>query len=167
MFSVPEILDLAIQLEKNGESVYRNAVDEVTEPDLVSLLLWMADEEVRHRRWFSEVKKNFETHSINPFMEEMSRQVFSGMLGDKSFSHRNVDFSKVERLDELVDIFIEFEEDTVLFYETLIPFIEDNDTLEHLKKIIDEENNHVKKLHDFLYDKTKSARQTTRDGLGL
>lgn len=156
MFSVPEILDLAIQLEKNGESVYRKAVDQVIESDLVSLLIWMADEEDKHRRWFSEMKKNFETHSINPFMEEMSRQVFGGMLGDKSFSHRDVDFSKVDHLDDLIDIFIEFEKDTVLFYETLIPFIEDNDTLEYIKKIIDEENNHIKKLHEFLVGKTEA-----------
>ena len=159
MFSAREILDLAIQLEKNGESVYRNAVDKVTEPDLVSLLIWMADEEVLHRRWFSEVKKNFETHSINPFMEEMSRQVFGGMLGDKSFSHRDVDFSKVDRLDDLIGIFIEFEKDTVLFYETLIPFIEDNATLEYIKKIIAEENNHIKKLQDFIVDKAEISQE--------
>jgi len=159
MFSVREILDLAIQLEKNGESVYRNAVDKVTEPDLVSLLIWMADEEVLHRRWFSELKKNFETHSINPFMEEMSRQVFGGMLGDKSFSHRDVDFSEVDRLDDLIGIFIEFEKDTVLFYETLIPFIEDNATLENIKKIIAEENNHIKKLQDFIVDKAEISQE--------
>ena len=159
MFSVKEILDLAIQLEKNGESVYRNAVDKVTEPDLVSLLIWMADEEVLHGRWFSELKKNFETHSINPFMEEMSRKVFGGMLGDKSFSHRDVDFSKVDHLDDLIDIFIEFEKDTVLFYETLTPFIEDNDTLENIKKIIAEENNHIKKLQDFIVDKAEISQE--------
>jgi rubrerythrin len=159
MFSAREILDLAIQLEKNGESVYRNAVDKVTEPDLVSLLIWMADEEVSHRRWFSEVKKNFETHSINPFMEEMSRQVFGGMLGDKSFSHRDVDFSEVDHLDDLIGIFIEFEKDTVLFYETLIPFIEDNDTLGYIKKIIAEENNHIKKLQDFIVDKAEISQE--------
>ncbi|MEJ2730861.1 MAG: ferritin family protein [Deltaproteobacteria bacterium] len=45
-----EILDMAIQLEKNGESVYRNAVDKVKDPDLVSLLKWMADEEALHGR---------------------------------------------------------------------------------------------------------------------
>lgn len=155
MFSVHEILDLAIQLEKNGESVYRNAVDTVANPDLVSLLIWMADEEARHISWFSELKNNFKTHSINPFMEEMSRQVFGGMLGEKSFSHRDVDFSKVERLDDLIGIFIEFEKDTVLFYETLIPFIEDNDTLENIAKIIAEENNHIKKLQEFLVNKTE------------
>ncbi len=155
MFSISEILDLAIQLEKNGESVYRNAVDKVAEPELVSLLIWMADEEAEHRRWFSEVKANFETESINPFMEEMGRKVFGGILGDKSFSHRDVDFSKVDRLDDLIGIFIEFEKDTVLFYETLIPFVEDDDTLENIAKIIAEESNHIKKLQDFLVDKTE------------
>ena len=155
MFSIREILDLAIQLEKNGESVYRDAVDKVNRPELVSLLIWMADEEASHMRWFSEVKKNFEMHSINPFMEEMGRQVFGGILGDKSFSHKEVDFSRVDRLDDLIGIFIEFEKDTILFYETLIPFIEDEDTLENIAKIIAEENNHIKKLQDFLVDKTE------------
>ena len=155
MFSVREILDLAIQLEKNGESVYRDAVDKVTIPELGSLLIWMADEEARHMRWFSEVKKNFEMHSINPFMEEMGRKVFGGILGDRSFSHREVDFSSVSRQEDLIGIFIEFEKDTILFYETLIPFIEDGDTLDNIAKIIAEENNHIKKLQDFLADKTE------------
>jgi rubrerythrin len=162
MFSVREVLDLAIQLETNGESVYRNAVDKIKNPDLVSLLIWMADEEARHMRWFSEVKKKYETNSINPFMEEMGRQVFSGILGDKSFSHREVDFSRVDHLDDLIGIFIEFEKDTILFYETLIPFIEDNDTLENIEKIIVEENNHIKKLQDFLVRRKQSHQKTAR-----
>ena len=155
MFSVLEILDLAVQLEKNGESVYRDAVDKVTNPDLVTLLVWMADEEASHMRWFSELKKKYAAHSINPFMEEMGKQVFSGILGDKSFSHKDVDFTRVDRLDDLIGIFIEFEKDTVLFYETLIPFVEDNDTLENIAKIIAEEHDHIKKLNEFLLDKTE------------
>ena len=155
MFSIQEILDLAIRLEQNGESVYRNASEKLSRSDLVSLLLWMAEEEVKHAGWFSELKQKLESGSINPFMEEMGRQVFGGMLGEKSFSHRNVDFSKVERLDDLIGIFLEFEKDTVLFYETLIPFIEDDDTLETMAKIIAEEDHHIKKLHEFLVDKTK------------
>jgi rubrerythrin len=66
-----------------------------------------------------------------------------------------VDFTRVDRSDDLIGIFIEFEKDTILFYETLIPFIEDNDTLENIAKIIAEENNHIKKLQDFLADKTE------------
>ena len=85
----------------------------------------------------------------------MSRKVFGGLLGDRSFSHREVDFSKVDRIEELIAIFIEFEKDTVLFYETLIPFIEDNNTLGNVAKIIAEEKNHIKKLHELLADKTQ------------
>jgi rubrerythrin len=157
MFSVREILDLAIQLETNGEAVYREAVDKVTGPELANLLIWMADEEAGHRRWFSEIKKDFEIHSINPFIEEMGRKVFGGILGDKSFSHKEVDFSRVGDLKDLIGIFIEFEKDTILFYQTLIPFVQDDDTLKNIENIIAEENNHIQKLQDFLVDKTEAS----------
>jgi len=150
VFSIQEILDLAIRLEKNGEFVYRNAAAKLSRPDLVSLLVWMADEEVKHARWFSELKNKLEADSVNPFMEEMGREIFTDMLGEKSFSHRDVDFSKIEQPHDLVAVFIEFEQDTVLFYETLKPFIEDNGTRNNLEKIIAEENNHIEKLHNFL-----------------
>jgi len=155
MFSIQEILDLAIRLENNGESVYRHAVDEVSEPEIVSLLQWMADEEVEHARWFSELRHKLKTHPTDSFMAEMSREVFADFLGEKSFSHQDVDFSKIERVSDLVAVFIEFEKDTILFYEALKPFIEDNDTLNNLEKIIAEENKHIEKLHQFLADEAK------------
>jgi rubrerythrin len=61
----------------------------------------------------------------------------------------------VDHLNNLIAIFLEFEKDTILFYKTLIPFIEDNATLENINKIIAEENNHIKKLQDFLVDQTE------------
>jgi rubrerythrin len=155
MFTAREILDLAIQLEENGEAVYREAARKASNPDISELLLWMAEEEVKHTRWFTELKQEIETYSINPFMEEMSRKVFGGLLGDKSFSHREVNFSEVDRIEDLIHIFIEFEKDTVLFYETLVPFIEDNHTLQYVTKIIAEENNHIQKLHELMAEKTK------------
>lgn len=48
MFSANELLDLAIKLEKNGEAVYRDAIEKIPNPELVRLLEWMADEEVKH-----------------------------------------------------------------------------------------------------------------------
>ena len=155
MFSAHEILDLAIQLEENGETVYREAAGQAQNGDIRELLLWMAEEEVKHTRWFTELKQEIESRSINPFMEEMSRKVFGGILGDKSFSHRDVNFSQIDSTEDLIKIFIEFEKDTVLFYETLIPFIEDDRTLNYVTKIIEEENNHIKKLHELLTDKTR------------
>ena len=98
----------------------------------------------------SDLKQNVATESVNPFVEEMGRELFNDLLGDKNFSHKEVDFSTVEQIDDLIAIFIEFENDSILFYELLEPFIEDESTLKNLKKIIAEENDHITRLQDFI-----------------
>ena len=146
MFSANEILDLAIKLEKNGEAVYRDAIGKVSNPELIRLLDWMADEEVRHAKWFADLKLKLDQKSVNPFMEKMSRELFDDLLGDKNFSLKEVDFASVKGVDELINIFIEFEKDSVRFYQLLEPFVEDPVSLESLKKIINEENCHINRL---------------------
>jgi rubrerythrin len=150
LFSANEILDLAIKLEKNGERVYRDAIEKVSNPELVRLLEWMADEEVKHANWFAELKLKLDQKSANPFMEKMSRELFDDLLGDKNFSLKDVDFYSVSDIDDLIAIFIEFEKDSVRFYRVLEPFIGDPVSLESLKKIIDEENCHIKRLQELM-----------------
>jgi rubrerythrin len=150
LFSANEILDLAIKLEKNGELVYRGAIEKVSNPELIRLLEWMADEEVKHANWFAELKLELDQKGVNPFMEKMSRELFDDLLGDKNFSLKDVDFSSVSEIDDLIAIFIEFEKDSVRFYQVLEPFIEDPVSLESLKKIVDEENCHIKLLQELM-----------------
>ena len=150
MFSAHEILNLAIKLEKNGETVYRNAIEKVAMPEFIALLDWMADEEVKHANFFSNLKLELETNLANPFIEEMSRELFDDLLGDKNFSLKEVDFSRIENTDELIGIFLEFEKDSVIFFKVLEPFVEDPVVREHLKKIIEEENRHIKHLQEFI-----------------
>ena len=150
MFTTDEIIDLAVQIEQNGESVYRDAISMLSNPELLSLLNWMADEEARHAEWFMGLRDQLEAPTANPIVKEMSRELFNELLGEKSFSHKDVDFSKVADVDELMAIFIEFEKDTILFYEMLEPFIEDERTRADLKSIIAEENNHISRLQDMI-----------------
>jgi len=150
LFSANEILDLAIKLEKNGELVYRDAIEKVSNPELIRLLEWMADEEVKHANWFAELKLKLDQKSANPFMEKMSRELFDDLLGDKNFSLKDVDFYSVSDIDDLIAIFIEFEKDSVRFYQVLEPFIGDPVSLESLKKIIDEENCHIERLQELM-----------------
>jgi rubrerythrin len=148
LFSTKEIIELAIKIEKNGEAVYRSAIVKVSNPELISLLEWMAGEEVKHANWFAELKHNLETKNENPFVEEMGRELFNEMLGDKNFSLRDVDFSSIEEIDDLIETFIEFEKDSIIFYEILEPFVEDPVAREYLKKIIDEEKRHIELLKE-------------------
>ena len=150
MFSANEILDMAIKLEKNGEVVYRDAIANVSNPELITLLEWMADEEVKHADWFAELKLKLDQKSVDPFMEKMSRELFSDLLGDKNFFLKDVDFSSVSEIGDLIAIFIEFEKDSVRFYQVLEPFLGDPVSLEGLKKIIGEENCHIKRLQELM-----------------
>lgn len=149
MFEIKEILELAIRIEKNGEATYRKAMASFSDGSMNALLQWMADEEVSHREWFAALKSDIDKGAKSPFLEEMSRQVFKDLVGGQSFSLKEVDFTKVRSTAELIGIFIEFEQDTVLFYELIAPFTEDGETRGHLQRIIAEENRHIERLREF------------------
>lgn len=153
MFSASELLDMAIKLERNGEAVYRDAMEKVSKPELVLLLEWMADEEVKHAAFFSELKLKLAADSRNPFMEEMSRELFDDLLGEKNFSLKEVDFSSLDTVEELIAVFIEFEKDSVIFYKVLEPFVEDPAARKQLQEIIEEENRHIWNLQQHIESK--------------
>ena len=149
MFSAKEVLDIAVRLEKNGESVYRRALACVSDPELCSLLEWMAEEEARHAKCFSQMKQDLEKKSENPIADELGHQLLNEMVGNQSFSLESADFSDIDSTEELIEVFVEFERDTLLFYEMLRPFIQDDDTLKHLNMIIEEEERHIEMLKEF------------------
>ena len=68
----------------------------------------------------------------------------------QSFSLKKVDFTRISDIAALLKVSVEFERDTVLFYEMLQPFIEDPATLSQLAAIIAEENQHIEKLQTFM-----------------
>ncbi len=150
MFTIGEIIDLAVQVEQNGEGLYRDAMAKVQEKDLQSLLLWLADQEAEHAKWFRALGETVRSAPGNPQLEEMGRGIFRSILGDQAFSLKEIDFTKVSKIGDLLEKAIEFEKDTILLYEMLGGFIEDQKTLRHLEAIIREEKHHVKVLGDFV-----------------
>jgi rubrerythrin len=150
MFTMGEIIDLAVRIEKNGEKVYRKAADEVSRPSLASLLEWLADQELEHEKWFKQLGRAAETRVEVPRLEEIGKEILRGVLGDQAFSINDVDFARVEDINDLLGLSLEFEKDTILFYEMLSEFIDDAETIRQLGRIIEEEYRHVEILEGFL-----------------
>ncbi len=153
MFTLGEIIDLAIRIEKNGEEIYRKAEAETSDPSLASMLQWLADEEIKHEKWFIRFKGEVETKTVDPRLDEMGKSILQGILGTQAFSITDVDFSGMEDMDSLLELSIEFEKDTILFFEMLGEFIDDEKIAGRLGKIIEEENRHVQRLEEFLQKK--------------
>ncbi|MEW6185042.1 MAG: ferritin family protein [Thermodesulfobacteriota bacterium] len=158
MFTLGEIIDLAVRIERNGEKAYRKAQQEVSDPFLASTLGWLADEEAEHEKWFPRIKESVDGDKQDPKMEEMAGGILEGVLGDQAFSVDEADFSKIEDLDQLLALSVEFEKDTILFYEMLGAFIQDEKILKQLEQIIEEENRHVGILEDYLKNQSLSVK---------
>jgi len=150
LFNINEILNIAIQLEKNSEAIYREAADSVSKPDIAATLRWMADEEVKHAQWFDSLRN---TATIKPevsSLENLNGDFLKSIIGGRSFSLDDVDFGDIQQVSDLLDVFMESEKDGILFYEMLMPFIREEGTRTMLEHIISEEQNHIKSLKEFI-----------------
>jgi len=156
LFSINEIIDLAVQIEQNGEKLLQAAQKEVSEPELVSLLQWMENEERQHVEWFSQLRPTTKESTDMSHLEEMGKNLLKEMLGDQSFSLGDIDFSKLENIKELITTMMEFEKDTVLFYQLIRSAVTDQETLTLLDRIVSEENRHAERLKAFLVSESLS-----------
>ncbi|MBN1104027.1 MAG: ferritin family protein [Deltaproteobacteria bacterium] len=147
MFSIREVLDLAVQIEKNGERFYREAMRRFLDPSVLSLLQWMAEEEVKHAEWFSKRKE------LLPQGEGERKEIESGLLvgilGDQTFSLKEADFSTIHDVGKMLEVALEFEKDTILFYEFIQSLVEDRETSKELQEILEEERRHIQNLEQY------------------
>ena len=105
MFTLREIIDLAVRIEKNGENVYRKAQKEVSDPMLSSMLLWLADDELEHEKWFTQFKNGMDETGEDPKLEKMAKAILGGVLGEQAFSLQDKDFSTIESVQNLLELY--------------------------------------------------------------
>ncbi|MCF8050690.1 MAG: ferritin family protein [Desulfobacterales bacterium] len=146
MFTIKDILALAVQIESNGEEIYRRALHRNTSKELAELLFWIAEEEARHGEWFEEMGRGAAPEPVEGPLEKMARVMLRSSLEEQSFSLDEADLSRVDEADRLLAMSIEFEEDTVAFYRMMRPFLQNTEVIEALDRIIEEEQRHIEKL---------------------
>ena len=152
VFTIEEVIEMAVKIEKNGEAVYRKAIRDVSEPALKHMLKCLAEDEARHARWFDDLKHKVASGEGPIPIGEDTQSMLDQMLDGRSFSLEDVDFTKIENIEQLLAISVEFENDTLLFYEMLRPFIQQADIRSQLDSIIAEEKDHVRHLKGVLAD---------------
>ena len=148
MFSIREIIDMAIQLEKNAETFYRQALARVSTPILEPVLVCLADEESDHAQWFERLKRVFQEAKVGGERGEISGAELRSLVGDQKFSLDEVDLSKIDSVPELIELAVEHEKDTIIFYQMLQSFIDDHQTSKELEEVIAQEEQHIKLLKE-------------------
>jgi rubrerythrin len=149
MFTLAELFDLGIRIEKNGEKFYRDALKQAWSKPIADLLGRLADEEVKHVDFFVKRMDALKQKRENPFLDEMSTSMLKDIVGDQTFSLKETDVSTLRSADELVALAIEFEKDTILFYEMIGSFMTDDEARRELKEVIEEEERHVRLFESY------------------
>ncbi len=146
MFTLADIRNIAIQIEKNGEESYRNAALTAEDSEIANIMNWMADEERNHGQWFENLRSDQPLSAEQQELEAMGKTLLQEMVRGNTFLLAQSELESAADLMEVVTRSKTFEQDTILFYEFLMGLIDDRAISAQLQGIIQEERNHLHRL---------------------
>ncbi len=157
MFSWQDIIAVAIQIEQNGEQLYRAAAAEIKDPELSSALTALADDEAHHQEKFKQIAADQPQGTPGSALEKMARALLREMVAEHSFSLQSTDLLTAQTVREIVSASIVFEQDTLLFYEMIEQMVSDDQARHILQQIAAEEKYHIEALQQWAAKLTASA----------
>ena len=154
MFTASELYGLAIQVEMNGERIYRNAAGKVTRDSLREILGWLADEEMRHQGEFLKIKQKVDDQSESgrstSGMSDDESMILRMAMGRHAFSLDDLEAQSIPGEKELLETAILFEEDAIQFFDFIAGFLSDATALACIEAIRREELDHKRLLAEKL-----------------
>ena len=158
MFTVADIREIAVQIEKNGEAAYRQAAGMVKDKAVSEIFAWMAEEEKRHGAFFTAIASDEPLSEEQRELEKMGRQLLQEMVVDQTFSLDKEMLLKTEDFEEALTQAQVLEQDTIMFYEFLLNLVSDEESRQQLQQVIEEEKRHVEQLGEMKAAGPESCR---------
>ncbi|MEO0097470.1 MAG: ferritin family protein [candidate division WOR-3 bacterium] len=148
-YSINEVLEMAIQIEKSGYQFYLNSKEKTNDNNLKELFDFLSSEELKHMETFNRIKNRLKTTPYNlPFDWEEVKLYLKVITDSHFFAGEDKVLNLMERAKnekELIDLAIAFEKETLLFYYEILNLVAQEETPVVLK-LINEEKAHIKKL---------------------
>lgn len=148
MFTFGDIRNIAVQIEKNGETTYSLAAKLATDPKVVETLEWMAQQEQSHGKWLSNLQSGRDLSEEQRELESMGKALLQDMVRGNDFLLDPEELQGADSMQEVIEKSIGFEQDTIVFYDFLLGFLDDEETARQLQEIIEEERGHIRKLEE-------------------
>ncbi|MBN2344770.1 MAG: ferritin family protein [Candidatus Aminicenantes bacterium] len=147
LLDVMEILEFAVYIEERGYEFYIRAIKKFSDPRATKLFQYLADEEFKHEKVFKKMLKQsdeFKGGKRDPeyraYMREFCK---THTLGDSEAL--SVKLSRVSRLEEILDMAMDFERDSIVFFSEMKDLYGKGHGAP-VDKIIHEEVGHLRKI---------------------
>ena len=155
MFSMKDIIVLAIRIEKNAAAIYTRASAQTADPALAATLQCLVEDEKRHARQLSELMNTIQDSADSHQLEELGQSLMQDVIGEQGFSLSEADFEHLKLPEDLLALAAGFEQDKQKFYHLLQSFAADDAAANLLETIILEESRHLEHLQQLMDCKRK------------
>ena len=148
-FKASDVYEVAVQIESNGEKLYRHAVEVTDDSKMKEVFNYLADEEVKHQKLFEGLAKKVE-HYQPP--ESYAGEYYAYVRAYSEgivFTPESMkkEMAKVKGADDAVEFGIQREIESILYYLEMRNFVPESQRAD-VDGIIEEERRHYLKLID-------------------
>ena len=148
-FSIREVVEMAISIERSGEAFYQTASKLAREKSLEELFRYLAGEEGKHLKTFQGLYDTLkEGPETTPYNWEEAKLYLKALVDSRFFTapDQAINLAKEAKSElEALNSAINFEKDTLLFFYEMLEVIKPGDR-DLVKRIVEEEKKHVRRL---------------------
>lgn len=151
-FNADEVFEMAEQIERNAAKFYREAAAKTADPQVKNMFLRLAGMEDGHLRTFQEMRKTLSDQekggtTFDPEGEaSLYLQAMADDRGFEGMKARNIKLTGKESTRELLEIAINAERNSILYYVGLNEMVPTEPGREKVQDIISEEVRHAADL---------------------
>lgn len=150
IFAGSEIVEIGIQIEKNGRDFYNSVAGNSKNQKAGEIFRFLAGEEEKHIKMFQEILDKTDKYEPRGLDLDTYLAYMNALASEYVFTQedKGVQTAKTIKNDkEAVNMGIGFEKDSIIFYEGMKKTVPEHD-LRIIDELIAQEQNHLTKLSD-------------------
>jgi rubrerythrin len=153
-YSLNEIVELAVQIEKNGYAFYNEALKRKDlDQKALALLTILRDQELNHEKIFLHLRDDTDMKILGLSPDwELVGDYMKAMVDARLFNTPDAAIKLAADAADFLEILmyaIAFEKDTLLFFYAIYDNIKDDKSRKVIHQIINEEISHVVRLTEY------------------
>lgn len=154
-FTLAEILDTAIRVERNASAFYGKAAAKAPDTEMKQRLQALADMEKEHEQTFTQMRDSLSTGENAPLIDkgnEMYSLIENGqkLYGYEGKAGPDTELSGSEDKQQLLRYALDAEEHTVELYSAIKQYSDSDEDKQKIDKVIREEQKHIATIKELI-----------------
>jgi rubrerythrin len=150
IFAGSEIVELGVQIEKNGRDFYATLATQSKSQKAAGIFKYLAKEEEKHIAVFQKMLEKLETYEPPQAYADDYLAYMRALAGEHIFTQKNKGEAAARKITsdkEAVETGIQFEKDSIIFYEGMKKVVPEYDH-KVVNELILQEQGHLRQLAD-------------------